>query len=428
MRDGVSYSDGTPITAQDIVASWLRLLDPAHPSPLASLLSDVVGANDRLAGRAGEDAVGIHADGRDVVIDFRRPAAYFPSVAASPTLAVLPPSAIAAFDGASLPPNLVVSGAYRPVSQTPERITLQANPHYWAGQPALSTIEVLSDLGGKTVVEAFEAGDIDYGRISDFDAGWIAYDATLGPQLRRHTEQAVDFYGFDTTKPPFDDVRVRQAFGKAVDWHRVVELSTPDAIPATSLVPPDIPGRGSDDMLPTYDPEAARRLLAEAGYPGGKDFPETAIVTQGYAWDGPVARQIEDVLGIRLRQEVMPFDEYFQRLEDGDGPAIWAMSWVADYPAPEDFLGLLLQSGSTNNYGRWSDPAYDAALDAAASTDDPAAQAARYAEAEAILRDQVPVIPMAYHRGWALGREDLAGTQVSGMGILRFASLQRSKP
>jgi ABC-type oligopeptide transport system substrate-binding subunit len=428
LRDGLIYSDGTPITADDVVASWLRLLDPSNPSPLASLLSDVVGAKDRLAGRAGADAVGIRADGRDVIVDFRRPSAYFPAVAASPTLAVLPPAAIAAFDGAQLPDSLVVSGAYRPTAQSLEAITLEANPRYWAGEPALGTIQIVSDLGGKSVVEAFEAGDIDYGRISDFDAGWIAYDATLGPQLRRHTEQAVDFYGFDTTRPPFDDVRVRQAFGMAVDWRRIVGLTTPDAIPATSLVPPGVPGRSDVDALPAYDPAAARRLLAEAGYPGGKGFPEVAIVTQGYAWDGPVARQIEEILGITLRQEIMPFDAYFERLEDGEGPSIWAMSWVADYPAAQDFLGLLLESGSVNNYGRWSDAAYDAALDDAASTDDAAEQARRYAEAEAIVRDAVPVIPMAYHEGWALGREDLAGTEVSGLGILRFASLDRGGP
>ncbi|MET1231808.1 MAG: ABC transporter substrate-binding protein, partial [Candidatus Limnocylindrales bacterium] len=234
-----------------------------------------------------------------------------------------------------------------------------------------------------------------------------------------------DFYGFDTTRPPFDDVRVRQAFGKAVDWRRIVGLTTPDAIQATSLVPPGIPGRSEVDALPTYDPVEARRLLAEAGYPGGKGFPETAIVTQGYAWDGPIAEQVKAELGITLRQEAMPFEAYFERLESGDGPAFWAMSWVADYPAPQDFLGLLLESGSTNNYGRWSDPAYDAAIDAAASTDDADEQARAYAAAEAIVRESVPVIPMAYHDGWALSRDDLVGTEVSGLGILRYASLDR---
>ncbi len=425
LREGITYSDGTPITADDVVASWLRLLDPARPSPLASLLSDVVGANERLAGRVGAAEVGIRAEGRQVIVDFRRPSSYFPAIAASPTLAVLPPSAIAAFDGPRLPDDLVVSGAYRPTAQSLGGITLEANPRYWAGEPALGVIQVVDDLGGKSVVEAFEAGDIDYGRISDFDAGWIAYDEALGPQLRGHTEQAVDFYGFDTSRPPFDDVRVRRAFGKAVDWRRIVGLTTPDAIAATSLVPPGIPGRSEVDALPTYDPEEARRLLAEAGYPGGAGFPETALVTQGYAWDGPIAEQVEAVLGITLRQEAMPFETYFERLESGEGPAFWAMSWVADYPAVQDFLGLLLESGSTNNYGRWSDAAYDAAIDAAASTDDAEAQARAYADAEAILRESVPVIPMAYHEGWALSRDDLVGTEVSGLGILRYASLDR---
>ncbi|MFI5291890.1 MAG: ABC transporter substrate-binding protein [Candidatus Limnocylindrales bacterium] len=428
LRDGITYSDGSPITADDVVASWLRLIDPERPSPLASLLSDVAGADERLAGRAGPDDVGLRADGREVIVEFRRPAAYFPAVAASPTLAVLPPSAIAAFAGAELPDDLVVSGAYRPTSQTLSSIRLEANPRYWAGEPALDTIDIVSDLDGKSVVEAFEDGDIDYGRISDFDAGWIAYDETLGPQLRRHTEQAVDYYGFDTTRPPFDDTRVRQAFGQAVDWRSIVRLTTPDAIPATSLVPPGVPGRSAADALPPYDPAAARRLLAEAGYPGGSGFPETALVTQGYAWDGPVASQIEANLGIELRQEVMPFDAYFERLEDGEGPNFWAMSWVADYSAPQDFLGLLLESGSTNNYGRWSDATYDDAIDGAAASADSAEQARRYAEAEAIVRDAVPIVPMAYHEGWALGQDSLAGTEVSGLGILRFASLERVEP
>ena len=423
LRKGISYSDGTPITAEDVVASWVRLLDPKQPSPLASLLADVVGADDRLAGRVAADAVGIHAEGDTVVVDFTRPAAYFPSAAASPSLAVAPPAAIAAFNGAILPTDLVVSGAYLPTSQTDSVIRLEANGRYWAGPPPLKTIEIVSDLGGLSMVEAFEAGQIDYGRIGDFDAGWIAYDATLGPQLRRYTEQAVDYYGFDTTKPPFDDPLVRQAFAHAVDWRRIVGLATPEAIAATSMIPPGIPGRSESDYLPAYDPDAARAALARAGYPGGAGFPEVALVTQDYAWDRPIAHQLAETLGIEVRLEAMPFGEYFQRLEGADGPAFWAMSWVADFPAPEDFLGLLLRTGSTSNYGRWSEPRYDAALEAAASTADVAQQAAHNHEAQAIVRDEAPVIPVAYHEGWALGRDGLVGTEVSGLGILRFAGL-----
>ena len=107
-------------------------------------------------------------------------------------------------------------------------LTLHANEHYWAGRPAIGTIELVGDLGGRSEVEVFEAGDLDYAPISSFDATWIAYDQTLGPQLREVPSMSVEYYGFDTTRPPFDDVRVRRAFGMAVDWRRIAALGSTD--------------------------------------------------------------------------------------------------------------------------------------------------------------------------------------------------------
>ena len=431
LRPAIVFSDGSPITAQNVVASWLRLLDPAKPSPLASLLSDVTGANERLAGKGGADAVGITAQGDRVIVDFRRPASYFPAVAATPSLAVLPAPGVA-FDGPTLPEGLMASGAYLPVEQTATGIRLEANPRYWAGAPALKVIEIVTDLGGLSRVEAFDQDLIDYSSLGGydssvgaFDAGWIRYDATLGPQLLSRFESSVDYYGFDTTRPPFDDVRVRRAFAQAVDWHRIVQLTTPDAVPATSLLPPGMIGRSGTDFTPDYDPDAARALLADAGYDGGVGFPDVALLTQGIVWEGlsgPVVAELRRVLGVHVRQESTSGD-YSARLAAPDRPAFWAMSWVADYPSPQDFLGLLLETGSTNNYGHWSDPAYDAALAAAAATGDSAAQTAGYDRAQALLKAEVPVIPVAYHDGWALARRGLVGTGTSGMGILRFAGL-----
>ncbi|MFI5254459.1 MAG: peptide ABC transporter substrate-binding protein [Candidatus Limnocylindrales bacterium] len=421
LRPGIAFSDGSPITAADVVASWLRLLDPARPSPLASLLSDVVGARERLAGTGSADQVGLRADGDKVTVTFRRPAAYFPSVAATSSLAVVSPAD--AFNGPNLPANLVVSGAYLPVEQTSAGIRLEANSHYWAGPPPLSVIEIVTDLGGLSVVEAFDQGLIDYSQLGSFDAGWIRYDKALGPQLVRQTQLAVDYYGFDTTKPPFADPRVRQAFAEAVDWHRIVQLSTPDATVATSLLPPGMPGRSQTDFTPVHDPDAARALLTAAGFPGGAGFPEVALVSQGYPYDEAIVAQLSSVLGVHVRLETMAPDEYFARLAAPDRPAFWDLSWVADYPAPQDFLGLLLETGSTSNYGGWSDPAYDAALDTAAATSDPAAQTAAYDAAQALLQGEVPLVPVAYHDTWALSRTGLTGTGTSGMGILRFAGL-----
>jgi ABC-type transport system substrate-binding protein len=424
LRPGLAFSDGSPMTAQNVVASWLRLLDPARPSPLASLLSDVVGANERLAGTVAADAVGISADGDRVVVSFKRPAAYFPAVAATPSLAVLPVPGTP-FDLPQPPIGLVVSGAYVPVAQGSSAIRLEANPHYWAGTPRLKVIEIVTDLGGLSIVEAFDQGLIDHSPLGAFDAGWVRYDRDLGPQLMRHTQLAVSYYGFDTTRPPFNDARVRRAFAGAVDWHRLVALTSPEATAATSLLPPGMPGRSETDFSPVHDPAAARALLAEAGYPGGAGFPKVALVTAILdPYVAGIVTELRRELGVDVHQELMSSDEYFARLEQRDRPHFWAMTWVADYPAPQDFLGLLLESGSTNNYGDWSEPRYDAALDAAAATVDLAAQTAGYDAAQELLRSEAPVVPVAYQDRWVLSRTGLVGTATSGMGILRFAGLE----
>jgi ABC-type oligopeptide transport system substrate-binding subunit len=118
----------------------------------------------------------------------------------------------------------------------------------------------------------------------------------------------------------------------------------------------------------------------------------------------------------------MPFPEFTRRLDD-DPPAMWQLGWAADFPHPYDFLGLLLETGSSNNSGGWSDPAFDAALDAAAASDDPAVQTAHYQEAQRIVADQVPIIPLEYPEDWALSRTGLLGAGDPGLGIIRYAGL-----
>jgi oligopeptide transport system substrate-binding protein len=102
---------------------------------------------------------------------------------------------------------------------------------------------------------------------------------------------------------------------------------------------------------------------------------------------------------------------------------MWQLGWAADFPHPHDFLGLLLETGSTSNVGGWSDAAFDAALDAAATTDDPEEQTAHYAEAQRIVADQVPLVPLEYPEDWALSREGLLGAGDPGLGIIRYAGL-----
>jgi oligopeptide transport system substrate-binding protein len=427
LRPDLTFSDGSPITGDDVVRSWLRIVDPAHPSPLVSLIGDVEGA---LAYARGENpdptSVGLSANGLDVEVKLTRPAADFVSIVASPTFAVVPPG-VGKDPNALEPAGFVGSGAYVLQTVTDKQTTIVANDRYWAGKPAIPTIDLVHDIGGRSPVQAFEDGDVDLTNVFPFDATWIAYDDTLGPQLRQATSLSLSYYGFDTSKPPFDDVKVRQAFAKAVNWRRLVALvAGPASTVATGMVPTGIPGRSDTDFLPEYDPDAARALLADAGYPGGKGFPQTTFMTFGSPYDAAVVAEIKRELGVDLSYEVSNGD-YFGRLA-ADPPQMWSMGWVADYPSPNDFLGILLSTGASNNYGRWSSTAFDQAITDALGTTDPAAARTAFDNAEGIVRDEAPVIPLSYDLEWKLARTGLLGAQENGLGITRMAGLAWDGP
>ena len=428
LRPDLAFSDGSPLRASDVVRSWFRVIDPAAPSPLVTLLSDVKGALAYADREGSADDVGIRADdgNREVIIDMERAAADFPAIAASPTFAVVPPS-IDDRDALSASADFVGSGGYRLVAEGRTDMTLKANTRYWAGTPSIGTITVITTLQGASPVDRFEAGDVDYVSISSADARWIAYDRELGPQLLAVPSMSTDYYGFDTTRAPFDDVRIRQAFGQAVDWRRIARVAADDAVAvATSMVPPGIPDRSEVDMLPRHDPEAARALLADAGYRNGTGFPRVTLVTGGSPYDEAIVTELERELRITIDQETMPFDEYFPRL-DTDPPQVWFLSWVADYPGRNDFLGVLLGSDSVNNYGRWRSDEFDAAITDAVSTTDQDDARAAFDRAEAIVQRDVPVIPLSYGTGWALARDGLVGAGQNGLGSMRLAGLAWEK-
>jgi ABC-type oligopeptide transport system substrate-binding subunit len=423
LRSDLRFSDGTPIEAEDVRRSWLRFLDPERPSPFSSLLDDVVGAAAHAAGDADEADVGIEAEGLDLNVRFARPASYFPSVAAVPGLAVVP-RGIDSSDAAPVTDGFVASGAYVPVVVHPGEIHLIANDAYWAGPPAIERITVLTDVGGRSPVDVYEDGAVDWIPISDADAAWIRFDRELGPDLRRSDEMTVDFLGFETSHPPFDDVRVRRAFGMAVDWPRLADLAAPSrGEPLTSLLPPGIEGRDDADHLPPHDPERARAELAAAGYPGGVGFPPVAIMTYGAGASDAIAATLREELGVDVEVEERPFGQH-SALLDRDPPPLWTLAWNADYPHAHDVLGLLLRSDSASNVGRWSDPGFDALIAEAASSRDPEEQSRLYGEAQDILAEEVPVVPLGYVGTWSLSREGLLGAAVSGVGILRYADLE----
>ncbi len=426
LRDNLEFSDGSPLTASDVVHSWRRLFTPTDPSPLASLIADVKGARELLSGQTSDTStLGVSApDAKTVVVDMTQGGGNLPAIVSSAPFAIVP-SSVGDGELSPAPGSMVGSGAYTLASVTSDAWTLQANPHYWAGKPAVDTVNVLLTLNGQSPVNSFSSGTMDITPVSFTDASWLAYDRQLGPSLREDPSLSVTYYGFETRKGPFADVRVRQAFAMAIDWRRLAQLQDPlNSVPATGMVPAGMPGQPTGNFLPSFDVAKAKSLLAQAGFPNGQGLPAiTFIGGGGGGSDAAIAAMLKANLGVTVQYETMDFGAYQQRLAT-DPPDIWSLSWVADYPGPNDFLGVLLGTGSTANEGGWSNSDFDAAVAQGSSASDPAAALAAYTRAEQIIGDQVPVVPVSYGRSWSLVRDGLLGAAQNGTGILRLAGLQ----
>ena len=164
-------------------------------------------------------------------------------------------------------------------------------------------------------------------------------------------------------------------------------------------------------------------MLTAAGYPGGAGLPPITLSTYGVGFEETVATELKHNLGVQVTVEALDFQDYLQQVGRNAKPQIWTLSWIADYPHPHDFLGLLLETGSSSNTGLWSNADYDALIEQAAATTDPAEQTRIYGQAQDILAREAPVVPVYYSPSFALSRTGLLGALESGVGFIRYAGM-----
>lgn len=416
IREGLTFSDGTPLTAEDVRRSWLRLLDPATGASAPDVLSVVVGAAERLAGTADEDEVGVRApDATTLVVELRHPASYFLDIVATPSTFVVPPTADATTTWQA-PEGFVGSGPYVVDGMDGPDLVLRANERYVAGPPPIDEIRWVAGIDGDAAT-AFAEGSVDLAGVPGWDATWIAYDEELGPNLYAAEPLTVSYFGFDTTRPPFDDARVRRAFSLALDRERLVPLAEgASSQPAASLVPPAI---WPDGFAPTLeaDPDEARRLLDEAGFERRADL-GTIVVNGSGLGVGPAVATWREELGVEIAVETMDFGDFLVALDDRP-PNVFTVNWIADYPSPHALYGLLLDTGAASNWGDWRDPDFVELLEAAAAAPVDELGSA-YAAVEAYATEQAPVIPWAYGETWWLVADGLRGLGNLTVGLLDF--------
>jgi ABC-type oligopeptide transport system substrate-binding subunit/DNA-binding SARP family transcriptional activator len=401
LRDHLRWSDGAPVTAKDFAFAWRRILEPATESPTASMLYSIRGAMAFHQGICQEpDSVGVKAiDDLTLQVDLAAPTSFFPYLVTLAPFKPVPQHIVEQWGHAWTEADKIqTNGPFRLQAwEAGHQARFERNPHYGGGFLGnLETVEFSLLPEWRDRLQRYEADDLDV-----LDATWLPPQEA--EQLRlRHADQYIckplaftAYMGFDVSRPPFDDVRVRQAFGLAVDKGLLADVIGRGHLPPATggFIPPGMPGHVEGIGLP-YDPDQARRLLAEAGYPEGRGFPafEYLIPRGAVVVDMEfMHNQWQKNLGLTIAFEVVGFMELLERLMENP-PQLYAFSYVADYPDPDNFL----RTSGFLNPTRWDNAAFNTLVDQALANSDQAERMELYRQAEEILMNEAPILPIVY--------------------------------
>ena len=407
-----SWSDGHPVTADDFVYAMERMLDPATAAEYAYMPCMVIkGAADFNAGEGSFDGVGIKAvDARTIQYTLTGPAPYFVDMTAHNAFWPLPRWAIEKFgDDWTKPGKIVTNGPFLLREWRPqEYVYLVRNPRYWdAAGVRLRSIMILAGDNDSTNYSMYKDGQVDWMHGVAFSR---IDEIRSRPDFQCSAQIGTYFYCFNVTRPPADNVLVRRALSAAIDKKRLVETVTKGGqVPSDSFVPPlpgykPQPGQG-------YDPEKARRMLAEAGYPGGAGFPRMTIYYNTNMGHKAIAEYIKaqwkENLGIDVSLKDMEFKTFIDLRSKSHNFAVCRHGWIGDYLDPCTMLDLFV-SGGGNNDGLYSNPTYDALIEAAQRSTG-AERMELFEEAEETLLGDAAVLPIYYYSNL-----DLIDTSVWG--------------
>ncbi len=411
LRTNLLWSTGEPITADDVVYSWLRELNPATASDYAGQLSYLKNAENFNTGKITDASlVGVHAlDWCTVCVELNHPTLFFLDICAMPLTCVVPRRAIERYGDHWLNARpLPVSGAYELVAwRLNDKVRLRKNPRYWDAANTQSGIIDLLPVGTpNTALSLYERGQADIVWDKELIPSELLDVLLQRPDFHSHPYLGTYFVRFNVTRKPFDDARVRRALALAVDKDRIVnritkagEATTAHLVPSGTANYVSPPGLG-------HDRAQARALLAQAGFPGGRGFPRFEYLFNAGAGGTKLHENIaielqqmwRDELGIEmdLRQvESQVFWGMQSRLEY----AVSKSTWIGDYNDANTFLGMFL-TGDGNNETGWSNPRYDELVHAANATADPAAREQLFQRAETILiQDDLPIVPLYLYTG-----------------------------
>ena len=405
LRDDVQWTDGKKVRAQDFEYSWKRLLNPKTASQYAYILFDIVNAQEYAEGKLKDPAtVGVKAENdQTLVVTLRHPAAYFLAITTFEVTYPQRQDVIEKYDTRwTDPANIVTNGPFRLASWKHENeIELAANPNYFRGKPAMDKVTLYMVNEKTTAVTMYEQGNLDFlddQSIPPLNKPRLAKlpGYKLVPQLRG------EYYGFAVDRKPFDNPKLRKAFTMAIDREVFPKILQGGQTPATSWIPPAMLAHNPKIGL-AFNPNEARRLLSEAGYPDGKGLPAIVLGYNTLDDNKLVAEAVQSMwqkhLNVVAKVENQEWKVYLKKLQN-DPFVVHRAGWGADYPDPDNFMKLFT-SNSGNNHGRWKNSQYDQLLEQAARESNDAKRTQIYDEAQRLLTETDAAIAPLYWKAEA---------------------------
>ncbi|MBV9355690.1 MAG: peptide ABC transporter substrate-binding protein [Chloroflexi bacterium] len=406
LRPDGKYSDGQPVRAQDFEYAWKRILDPNLGAEYASFFvqAGIVGAADYNAGKASDaSGVGVRAlDDQTFEVDLNAPFGPLPDLAALWVAAPVRQDIVSANPDSWTqdPSTYVGNGPFKMTEWVhQDHITFAQNPDWHGPAPSLTKMTFLMGTDETTDYAAYVNDERDWALVPDAQVQAAQNDPNLKPQVRSYNELTEFWLALNTSAPPLNNSSVRRALSMAIDRKALIrDIAGGVGLPATSIIPPGMPGF-VDGLGSNYDynPDAARQLLSQAGYPNGQGFP---TLTFNFATTGANQRRAEFVqaqLKQNLRIDLNLNSQEAKVEQESFKAKTYQMSyhgWGADYPDPQDWFATLFGCSGGNNKFNYCNPAVDQLVSQADSGINLDDRLQIYNQAQRQIVDDMPVVPL----------------------------------
>jgi oligopeptide transport system substrate-binding protein len=421
LRKGIKFHDGKEVTAQDFKYSWERACHPeTNSQTAATYLGDIVGAKEVLEDKATEIS-GIEVVGDytlKVTID--APKAYFLAKLTYPTAFAVDKTNVESGKDWWLKPNGTGPFTLKEWKAS-DILMLEPNELYY-GQPATVKRVVFHLLAGIPMA-MYEMNEIDVAEVYENYID-IATDES-GPfykELAVFPELSLFYIGFNTQKPPFDDVNIRQAFCYAVNKERIIKLTLKGMMAkADGILPPNLPGYNGNLEGLSYDVAKAKSLIASSKYGSAANLPPITLTTSGWGGNipeylGAIIQDWQQNLGVEVTVRQLEPEIFNYHLKE-EADEMFISGWIADYPDPQNFLDVLFHTGAEYNTGNYSNPDVDALLDRAGVEPDETTRFNLYQQAEQILVDEGACLPLWFGKTYLLVKPYVKNYKLDIQGI-----------